>query len=77
MYSLLVNHKENNKQLKKKKNSRSYLHYAVNDMRGGVHKAAKAIEAQELSELQKKRALRRLFKLAKAGRPQLKATKAK
>mmetsp|Transcript_16176 Transcript_16176/g.11682 ORF Transcript_16176/g.11682 Transcript_16176/m.11682 type:complete len:148 (+) Transcript_16176:41-484(+) len=72
-YSLLVKHKETNRRLKKKKNSRSLLQYSVNDLRGGVHKAVKAIEAMELSEMQKKRALKRLQRLAKAGRPQVKA----
>ena len=50
VFSLLVKHKESNRDIKKKKNSKSGLQHAVNDLRSEVHRAGKTIQKLEISK---------------------------
>lgn len=75
VFSLLVKHKSHNKISKKKKNSTSGLLYTTNELRREVHNAAKAINGSVASEKTKKLAIKRLHRLHKANRPQIKGAK--
>ena len=71
VFQLVVKHKSSNKDIKKKKNSKSGLLSSTQELRNEVHKAGKTIKSLNISEAQKKRALRRLHRLHKSNRPHI------
>ncbi len=77
VFSLLVKHKNSNRDIKKKKNSKSGLHLATHELRNEVHRAGKTIAGLDVSPSTKRQALRRLYRLHRANAPHVRGTAAK
>ena len=75
MFTLLTKHKNSNRDIKKKKNSKSGLQHSTSELRNEVHRAGKTIAGLDLSPSTKKQALRRLYRLHKSNVPHVRVNK--